>query len=495
MGMEKVLIADLDFGKADGKKESRKMNFESLFYDGDGYYQRLCEDDVYLVIGRKGTGKSLLTRYFKKVKEKTSFNYCEIIETNKFMRKKLKTFNYEEIQNQEMTTFWRYVFLTEFGRMINSKNTYLLYDMSTMEEKNFTTVSIKEEDVEELNGKISAGLSALNASISSTEGKKVTKELTPEPYYEKIDALAELVFEYMNKTNTSFYLIFDDIDELENMCNSREEFINLAKSFLQALEELNDELYENDTQSKIISTFRTDILDELNEKSNNLNRSMYDSTIKIDWYSSLVKNSPDQTPLIKMLLHKIRNSNIDTLKNYDDSELYTHFFPNDKDGVNNHAEYLLRHSFGRPRDIIIFLQTYQNLYGKEQVFDYSKFDLCKKSYSSWLFAEIKNEINISANREEINLGIEVVKQNQKRKFKFKNFENKYNELKKSYNNIFLSVEDVATELYTLGIVGNVSYRKNNNNRYWFSYRDGSSPKPDFNKDFIVHFGLQNYLSL
>ena len=191
MGMEKVLIADLDFGKADGKKESRKMNFESLFYDGDGYYQRLCEDDVYLVIGRKGTGKSLLTRYFKKVKEKTSFNYCEIIETNKFMRKKLKTFNYEEIQNQEMTTFWRYVFLTEFGRMINSKNTYLLYDMSAMEEKNFTTVSIKEEDVEELNGKISAGLSALNASISSTEGKKVTKELTPEPDYANSEAVAE----------------------------------------------------------------------------------------------------------------------------------------------------------------------------------------------------------------------------------------------------------------------------------------------------------------
>lgn len=499
LGSSKEVYSDigaLDFGKADGKKESRKSNFESLFYDGDGYYYDLCDDDKYLIVGRKGTGKSLLTRYFKKMKEKESFNYCEIVEINKFLRKKLKTFDYESIKNQEMSTFWRYIFLTELARMIRNQKNALLSDLVIDQTEGYTVQSITQEEVEELNGKISANLSSIGVSIDGKENSKTTKELKRSPYYEKMDTLSEQIYDYMNKTNTSYFLVFDDIDELESLCQSREEFTSLALAFLQALDEINDELFEEDTQSKIISTFRSDILDELNENSNNLNRSMYDSVIKIDWYSSLVKTVPHETPLIKMILHKIRYSSSEENKGMNDKELYEHYFPSDSNGQNNHAEYLLRHSFGRPRDIIIFLQTYQNLFKKDAVFDYSNFDSCKKNYSSWLYSEVKNEINISNKKREIGIALEAIKQNQKRYFKLNLFENRYNRLKKIEGfTSKLSAEEILNDLYTLGIVGNVSFRKNSMNRYWFAYRDGSSLKPDPNKEFVVHFGLQNYLSL
>ena len=72
-------ISQISFGTTDGKNEARNPNFESLFYDGGGYYRKLKEDPLkFLVIGRKGTGKTILVRYFQKIllKERTISRVC-----------------------------------------------------------------------------------------------------------------------------------------------------------------------------------------------------------------------------------------------------------------------------------------------------------------------------------------------------------------------------------------------------------------------------------
>ena len=42
------------------------------------------------------------------------------------MRQKLKTFNYDEIAQEEIEEFWRYVFLKELANMITSNKTNAL---------------------------------------------------------------------------------------------------------------------------------------------------------------------------------------------------------------------------------------------------------------------------------------------------------------------------------------------------------------------------------
>ena len=64
--MENVPVSSFKLGEVDGKIEARDPDFEQLFYLGDGYYDELEEQNKYIIIGRKGTGKSVLINYYKK---------------------------------------------------------------------------------------------------------------------------------------------------------------------------------------------------------------------------------------------------------------------------------------------------------------------------------------------------------------------------------------------------------------------------------------------
>mgnify|MGYP000004515902 CR=1 FL=1 len=58
--MENVSVSSFKLGEVDGKKEARDPDFEQLVYLGDGYYNELEEQNKYIIIGRKGTGKSTI---------------------------------------------------------------------------------------------------------------------------------------------------------------------------------------------------------------------------------------------------------------------------------------------------------------------------------------------------------------------------------------------------------------------------------------------------
>lgn len=56
-------LKEIDFGDIDGLYEKRIMEF---FYD-EGFWEKIVEKDIYFVIGRKGTGKSAIYNWIKKM--------------------------------------------------------------------------------------------------------------------------------------------------------------------------------------------------------------------------------------------------------------------------------------------------------------------------------------------------------------------------------------------------------------------------------------------
>ncbi|MCV3178112.1 P-loop ATPase, Sll1717 family [Enterococcus faecium] len=420
--MTEVSVGMFDLGAADGKKEARRPNFESLFYLEDGYYDDLTSGEKYIVVGRKGTGKSILIRYFKLQMEKSKSSYCELITIPSFMRQKLKTFNYDEIAQEEIEEFWRYVFLKELANMITSNKTNALSflkkrNINKFEEQEYYTAQSKQiESIDELNSKLSYS----DINLSSTTNSKEAIQFTPSKYYEILDDLSKLIFSYLKKTPMNYYLLFDDIDELENKISNRDQFKQICLGFLQTIESINDELYEIGNDSRIITTFRLDLLEQINSDANNLSKIIYDSSVTIEWFSPLSKEEPEQTQLAKMILHKIRNSVPDFLL-LNDEELFNTVFPSGKN-QNNCLEYIMLRSFGRPRDIIMFLQTYQRLYKKDTCFDYNKFGNCLRTYSKWFYTELLNEINLSEIKEDLLSSIELLKKMQLKQFSTEKFE-------------------------------------------------------------------------
>ena len=69
--MEEIKLKNIYFGRADGSQEAEDENFENLFYKGNKKYDLLNENiDKFIISGRKGTGKTILAKYFEKEKNK-----------------------------------------------------------------------------------------------------------------------------------------------------------------------------------------------------------------------------------------------------------------------------------------------------------------------------------------------------------------------------------------------------------------------------------------
>lgn len=59
-----VELKDLFIGVLDGAMEAQNENFKELFYDPNSKYDELINnDEKFLVIGNKGTGKTYLANY------------------------------------------------------------------------------------------------------------------------------------------------------------------------------------------------------------------------------------------------------------------------------------------------------------------------------------------------------------------------------------------------------------------------------------------------
>lgn len=69
--MEEIKLKNIYFGRADGSQEAEDENFENLFYKGNKKYDLLNKNiDKFIISGRKGTGKTILAKYFEKEKNK-----------------------------------------------------------------------------------------------------------------------------------------------------------------------------------------------------------------------------------------------------------------------------------------------------------------------------------------------------------------------------------------------------------------------------------------
>lgn len=492
--MEK--LEKINFGNADGKKEARRSNFEALFYDNDGYFEKLSDPDRFLIIGRKGTGKTLLLEFFKKTMRKKEHTFVGSADVSDFLSVKLHNFDEKEINLEEMTIFWQYFLLKEFTHLIlnNEKAIQRMMsksfkDLKKLDRKLQTTlqtITASESDEFSLGADLEKGGIGGNVQAKGNE----TRVMVPEKYYEEFTQLMDKVNSFINSTNYSYYLTMDDIDELNSKVKDKETFYYLTIAFINALNKINDGLWTEKQNGKVIATLRTDLLDELNIRSDNLSKIIFDCQISINWFSSLDR---EDNPLMKMVLHKVRAS-IKEYQEVSDKKLFDKLFPSSPRGVNGFVDYLLKKSFGRPRDIVYFLRMYVQIFHEDRYFDYKNLNKCVPQYASFFYQDLENEINVLSNRSEVLSLLDLIQRQKVKNFNFEMVHKYYEENKDEFPEI-KSLKNGLNSLFTLGAIGMVFYQKGKLNIYEFSYREGTASKLDFNTDFVVHDAIKEHLSL
>ncbi len=485
-------IRDMNFGKSDGYTESMEPNFSELFYDKEGLYGSLVKGNKYLIMGRKGTGKTTLAAYYchnnndKKQVSKQLFS-------NDYIQKKLDNFAENEINSQENSLFWEYIYLLDIGEQISeffdSLNWYnikrFLYKGDVSELKSLIKKEHYKIDgiVTEYNVQIDSNMDVrIGSKIGSGIAKRrslIEKESISkkrEKYYETLPQLKKVIFNLIKRMDLKITIFYDDMDQLEESMELTA-FKRLIKNMVYTADKLNKEFCKF-TTSRVCLVIREDIIDMLHHEANNLNKQISDCGIKIDWFLSEYTSS---NPLVRMVLHKIKKSG-NEFEYFTPDEIYSEVF--DK-GV---PKYLIERSFGRPRDIIMFLNIYKDNFPNEVKITIDNLMRVEQDYSKWFYDELLNEIAISENKENIKLVLNYISNRGYSQFTYQKLSDY---ISREDNEPIDNLLDILTVMRDYGIIGVV----NKNKKIDFTYRKGLSTNINKNTKFILHRGLYKYLNM
>lgn len=263
---------------------------------------------------------------------------------------------------------------------------------------------------------------------------------------------------------------------------------------METIQSINSSFFQlGMSNSKIVILLRSDILQDLNTRSSNLNKMVIDGSVNLNWIKS---TKLDEThPLMDLILSKIQKK---CYPNLSKKEVYKQLFS----GVNYinkrpFIKYLIDNSFGRPRDIITFLNIIIEKYPDRTSFDEKMFTdaECRRDYSRHFSDEIKNELSIHCSEAELLSLLTLLKKFGRRNFEYAKLEKFFNDNKNSYN----AIQDLKSSiemLYKFGVLGNTWHNSATNqyNHTW-AYREDGFPDADFGKKFCIHHAMRKELNL
>lgn len=501
--MEDFNLGKLKFGKNDGKNEARLAEFEDLFYDYDNIYCKALDEFNFLIIGRKGTGKTLLAEYIRKQSAKVGNWICTLDNNKKFNIEHLKMLKTQNtIPTEEYITIWEWIILIELSKLIvenfNNKESINYQTLKDFLEKNNFSLKLSSSKTieitskQKINGSLKAKIPLLN-SVEGEIGKEVEGEIKKisGSYLEYIESLEEIVFNLLKEEPKIKYTIM--YDELDSKFLNNEDYKNNIISLLKIAKDLNEKFLDENLSVKIMIFLREDIFSILNDYD--LNKIKEDCGISIDW-----GDNTENSPLVEMTLNKIKKS-YSAFSELTNKELIEKLFPRKKDILINKKynkrmsvfEYILTRTFLRPRDVITYFNKIIETNREETKITWDQVFSSEKKYSTYFKGEIRNELKGHLNDEEIEKTFSLFYNFSKITFRFTELEKFYLQKKDEIGEIDL--KKCLGLFFKFGAIGNQRYDVNKKRPFikW-NYRE-KNIEINYEEQIRIHSGLWKELNL
>ena len=513
--MDEFKLSDITIGYADGEKEASKANFENLFYTKNKKYEQIMKKDKFIISGRKGTGKTILTKYIQKTdnKDTTIIQYSKLNEISLHQYIELEK---PDIDNDTRLLFQEYYIykqyiLTIIDHKLQLKNfmnncftfkeyltaikSYFKYVNRYNKIKDFYNQLYpkglyKTDEIKTIETIVDASTSTIKAnigiSLETTANEKIelSKEVrkSKKHFTNHCRDMKKLINDILECIDV--IIIIDDLDEIK--LKDSEHVIHFLINFVMRVNQINMDMANFSEKSKCILLLRSDIINLFASKSSNIQKIMTDSTVELQWFKD---RSGDE--LSNMIMYKIKNSaNNSSIKNLDLEEIRKLLFP-----ITNNTDaftYMLNHSFGRPRDLVTYINTIIEQYPDEKKFTVQMAKNAEATYSKNFYFELRNEINFTIQEEAGNEFEKMFRSISKKRFSYQQILTHYNNHKLDYQNID-NLDDYLELLYKFGVIGNYQ-TVNKQSIYSWSYRNGGDHL-DKNKTIIIHAGLYKYLNI
>lgn len=489
-----INIKEIFFGSSDGKNEAKQEIFLDTFFDHNDIYSKLL-NGRYLILGSKGSGKTLLIEYFKKKRYLEGDLFIDI-RLEDFFKKKRELESEKRFYDPESLLKW--IIYIELSKKLLSldfiKNNESIVLLEKFMKKNKFDLNLDTnkilEHIEENGIEQNYGINRI-LSFFKRQDKKTKFKGSIGEYHQYISELEISVKKAIKDTQLKhmIYIIFDELDEIAKKTNYNMEVLSKLVDIFHLL---NTQWEEQNIPLKLIISMRKDIYIKLD--SVNSGKIYEDYGLILDWGKKMNKKSV----LFKLIYHKIRYSHAKYNK-LTDTKIHEKLFSNLIIKVHGKDmpidRYILSKTFLRPRDIITFFNKLKEQSSEKGEINNNLLKAILKDYSSYLLLEVSNEASISISKDEFNEMIKLFKNMRKTIFTYDDLEKYLKKNKQSYIRVnSKNLENILRNFFELGVVGN--FKKTNENpkeRIYFKYRDDY----EMNKEekFSIHYGIRPALGL
>lgn len=375
-------IKDYKFGYADAQKELDREPeiFEQAFYDPHDYLKELIDGYKYLIVGRKGTGKSAYSSKLQKISKEETDLVVKQIKLNDFQFTTFKKCNIDSdiVGNNKYNLPWKIILLTnickifyddfgitevkEFNEVID-----ILKEMNLFLDISFNN---KIKSVKKLKGGVN--LRIIDASIEAQVGEK------PIDYIDRLSIMVKLLSDTLSNLELNNRRLIFILDGLDDLLRIKEEQSIILSSLIRSIDEINELFVQKKQLTKIILLIREDMLNKLVDTD--LNKIIRDSAMLINWTTT-------PTDLKKLVDLRFKYSGSERKE-----ECWLDILPSE---IRNKSswDYLIQNTLLKPRDLLQFFSVLQNLFPDKQRINDDEFISAIKRYSTdYFIEEMKNEL-------------------------------------------------------------------------------------------------------
>ena len=476
-------IKDYKFGYADAQKELDREPeiFEQAFYDPHDYLKELIDGYKYLIVGRKGTGKSAYSSKLQKIsKEKTDL-VVKQIKLNDFQFTTFKKCNIDSdtVGNNKYNLPWKIILLTNICKIF-----YDDFEIKEVKEFNEVIDILKEmnlfldisfnnkiKSVKKL--KVGLDLGIIDASIEAQVGDK------PIDYIERLSIMVKLLGDTLSNLELNNRRLIFILDGLDDLLRIKEEQSVILSSLIRSIDEINELFVQREHLTKIILLIREDMLNKLVDTD--LNKIIRDSAILINWTIT-------PTDLKKLVDLRFIYSGSKRKE-----ECWLDILPNNIKNKNS-WDYLIQNTLLKPRDLLQFFSALQDLFPEKEKINDSEFIKAIKTYSTnYFIEEMKNELAGFIEDKYIKLLTPVFSRIGNVEFSESKF---FNEFEKIINEEKFNLTDARNILFNLfenSYIGQIDF-SNGKKKVFFKYRNPNAHF-DNNLKFILHSGILRGLNI
>lgn len=478
MSSDTFQLGKLYVGTIDGDTEAGyRTDFERLFYDFDNLKEKVSNKAIFLVSGRKGTGKTYFAHYLKKtLPGPTSF--CESVSFADFQVNTLLALKSSEPSPNEFFSIWEWYYLVVLARMITRDNGIqdkeAKADIEKFVNKNFESIAIGTYKILEITKENSIGgdFKFIKGALTSSA------KYAPGSFLNYIESLRTTVVRALASSGSKYTVL---IDSLDDKFNDSAAYKDSIISLIKAAKRLNGLFNDEGSNAKIILFLRTDILNLLNDSD--LDKTVSSNGIEINWGNRVQKDAP----IFKMIFAKIRQT-APSLASFNDLALFDMLFPKYVN-MKPTEKYLLERTLFRPRDLVFWLsEIIEKNKDKGSITEQMIKD-AERDYAVYFLKEIRNELfGYVPDSSIINDGISLLKHFGKRRFWIKDLNDYYISNKDSYPKLENTFIPIMRLFYRTGLLGSIWKPSPDQKEFTsWGYRDYMT-SPDLTKEFVLHRG-------